>query len=148
MQTITLQMLALHRRRHCIRQQLFQRQQRRLFWIWQKPFNWNSLEISRPEVLSKKDVPRNFTKFTGKHLSHPLVQVFSCEFCEIFKDTILHRAPLVAASARLLFDSYSQLKYWTDDLKRKLNLRKVRAAVILLKYFVLDEGVLKELDAV
>ena len=85
MQAITLQMLALHRRRHCIRQQLFQRQQRRLFWIWQKPFNWNSLEISRPEVLSKKDVPRNFTKFTGKHLSHPLVQVFSCEFCEILK---------------------------------------------------------------
>ena len=54
----------------------------------------------------------------------------------------------MAASARLLFDSDSQLKYGTDDLKRKLNLRKVRAAVILLKYFVLDEGVLKELDAV
>ena len=27
-----------------------------------------------------------------------LAQVFSCEFCEIFKNTFFHRAPLVAAS--------------------------------------------------
>ena len=41
MQTITQQMLALHRRRRCklaivLRQQLFYRQQRRLFWILTK----------------------------------------------------------------------------------------------------------------
>ena len=28
--------------------------------------------VSRPEVFYKKDVPRNFTKFTGKHLSQSL----------------------------------------------------------------------------
>ena len=39
----------------------------------------------------KKGVMRNFAKFTRKHLcqkSETLVQVFSCEFCEIFKNTI------------------------------------------------------------
>ena len=45
----------------------------------------------------KKDVLENFAKLTGKHLcrSHAcnfinketLAQVFSCEFCEIFKNT-------------------------------------------------------------
>ena len=45
----------------------------------------------------KKGVLENFSKFTGKHLcSHQacnfikketLAQVFSCEFCEIFKNT-------------------------------------------------------------
>ena len=73
----------------------------------------------------------------------PLPQVFSCEFCEISKITFLHRTPLVAASVRLLFDSYSQPTYWTDDLKGKLNLKNVRAAVILSKRFASDEGVLK-----
>ena len=29
-----------------------------------------------------------------------LAQVFFCEFCEISKDTFLHRTPLVAASGR------------------------------------------------
>ena len=65
----------------------------------------------------KKGVLRNFTKFTGKHLCQSLffnkvaglrpatlskrrlwAQVFSCEFCEISKNTFLHRTPLVAAS--------------------------------------------------
>ena len=45
----------------------------------------------------KKGVVENFAKFTGKHLLRPqacnfikketLAQVFSCEFCEIFKST-------------------------------------------------------------
>ena len=36
-----------------------------------------------------KVVLRNFVKFTGKHLcqSQTLAQVFSCEFCEISKNT-------------------------------------------------------------
>ena len=61
---------------------------------------------SRPEVFCKKGVFRNFAKFTGKHLcqslfftkvaglrpvtllkKETLVQVFSCEFCAIFKST-------------------------------------------------------------
>ena len=46
-----------------------------------------------PEVFCK-GVPKNFAKYTGKHLcqSHfikieTLAQVFSCEFCEISKNT-------------------------------------------------------------
>ena len=50
-------------------------------------------------------VLRNFAKFTGKHLrqsllikNETLVQVFSCEFCKIFKNTFFYRTPLVNAS--------------------------------------------------
>ena len=70
---------------------------------------------SRPEVFCKKSVLRNFTKFPGKYLCQSLIfnkvaglrleilaQVFSCEFCEISKNTFLHRTPLVAASGWLL----------------------------------------------
>ena len=32
-----------------------------------------------------------------------LVQLLSCEFCEISKNTFLHRAPLVAASVSIFF---------------------------------------------
>ena len=63
---------------------------------------------SRPRVFYKKDVLRNFAKCTGKHLCQrfflnkvaglrpkacnfikkkSLAQVFSCEFCEISKNT-------------------------------------------------------------
>ena len=48
-------------------------------------------------------VLRNFTKFTGKHLcqslffnkvaAQTLAQVFSCEFCEIFKNILFYRTP-------------------------------------------------------
>ena len=64
---------------------------------------------------SLKNVLRNFAKFTEKHLcqslffnkvagaacnfikKETLAQVFSCEFCEISKNTFSYRAPLVAA---------------------------------------------------
>ena len=52
------------------------------------------LRGSRPEVFCKKGALRNLTKFTGKHLC----MMFSCEFCEISKNTFLLRTPLVAAS--------------------------------------------------
>ena len=58
-----------------------------------------------PEVFWKKDILRNFTKFTGKHLcqslffnkvaglrpetllkKETLAQVFSCKFCQISKN--------------------------------------------------------------
>ena len=72
---------------------------------------------NRPEVFCKKGVLKNFTKFTGKftkftgkHLSlqacnfikrETLAQVlFSCEFCENFKNTFFHRTHPVAASGR------------------------------------------------
>ena len=67
---------------------------------------------TRPEVFCKKGALRNFAKFTGKHLcqSHFLIklqacnfikketlpQVFSCEYCEIF------RAPFLTEHLRWL----------------------------------------------
>ena len=69
------------------------------------------------EVFCKKGVLRNFAKLTGKHLclslffnkvtglrsatllKKTLAQVFSREFCEIFKNTFFYRTPPVAASA-------------------------------------------------
>ena len=58
---------------------------------------------SRPEVFCKKCVLRNSAKFTGKHLCQSLffnnvAQVFSCEFCEISKNTFSYRTPPMAAS--------------------------------------------------
>ena len=59
-------------------------------------------------MFCKKGFLRNFTKFAGKHKCQSqacnfikkenLARVFSCEFCEIFKNTLFHRTPLVAAS--------------------------------------------------
>ena len=72
---------------------------------------------SRPEVFCKKGVLRNLTKFIGKHLcQNPFFNKVAGlrpatllkkriwhrsfpEFCQISKNTFLHRTPLVAASA-------------------------------------------------
>ena len=43
----------------------------------------NKIAGLRPETLLKKE---------------SLAQVFSCEFCEIFKKTFFYRTPVVAAS--------------------------------------------------
>ena len=58
---------------------------------------------SCPEVFCKKDLLKNFTKFTGKHLCQSLffnkvagwglTKVFSCEFCEIFLEHVFYRTP-------------------------------------------------------
>ena len=59
---------------------------------------------SRSKVFSDKSVLKNFAKFTRKHLCWSLkkkntpTQVFSCEFCEIFKNTSFYRTPPMAAS--------------------------------------------------
>ena len=81
---------------------------------------------SRPDMFCKKgvDVLRNFTKFTGKHLCESLffnkvaglrpeafnfikniilAQGFSCEFCEISKNTFSYRTPPVVASSSTRF---------------------------------------------
>ena len=50
---------------------------------------------SCPELFCKKDVLRNFAKFTGKHLCQSL---WICEFCDISTNTFSYRTPLVAAS--------------------------------------------------
>ena len=85
----------------------------------QKPewFIFMFAENSYPEVFCKKGVLENFAKSIGKQLyqspfltklqawglqlylkKETLAQVFSCEFCEISKNTYFHRTPLVAAS--------------------------------------------------
>ena len=46
----------------------------------------------------KLDVPRNFAKFKENTRK---AHVFSCEFCEISKNTFSYRTPLVAASGIL-----------------------------------------------
>ena len=66
---------------------------------------------SRPEVFFRKGVLKNFTKFTGKHLYQSFfvnkvadlrpAHMFSCEFCEISKNTFFHRTPPVAASSNM-----------------------------------------------
>ena len=63
----------------------------KLLILFQSRFLWTENTIhqlisrsSRPEVFCKKGVPRNFAKFTGKET---LAQMFSCEFCEISKNT-------------------------------------------------------------
>ena len=71
---------------------------------------------SRPEVFCEKGILRNFAKFTRKYLyqrlflikllamarnfikKESLTQVFSCEFCEISKNTFFYRTSLVAFS--------------------------------------------------
>ena len=58
------------------------------------------------EVLSRKGVLKNFSKFTGKHpyqscnciKKDTLAQVSSCEFWEISKNIYFHRTPPLAAS--------------------------------------------------
>ena len=50
-----------------------------------------TLRSSRLDVFCEKG---NFIK------KETLAQVFSCEFCEISKNTFLYRTPLVAASGR------------------------------------------------
>ena len=47
---------------------------------------------SRPDVFCEKGAACNFIK------KETLAQVFSCEFCEISKNTFFYRTPLVAAS--------------------------------------------------
>ena len=55
-------------------------------------------------MFCKKGVPKNLTKFTGKHLclslffNKVLAKVFSCEFYEIFKNNFFSRTLPVAAS--------------------------------------------------
>ena len=89
-------------------------------------------------MFCKKGVLKNFAKFTGKHLCQSfffnkvvslrpvtllkkvtLAQVFSCEFCEIFKNIFFYRTPLVAASVNALERLKTFLKLFFCDLKQK-----------------------------
>ena len=89
-------------------------------------------------MFCKKGILRNFAKFTGKHLRQrlflksyrpqacnfikkvSLAQVFSCEFCEISKNTYFYRTPLVAASANIseTYERcfYKQIQTYFDEI--------------------------------
>ena len=83
-----------------------------------------------PRCSVKKGVLRNFAKFTGKHLcqslffnkvagffkKETLIQVFSCEFCEIFKNNFFYRTPLVAASRKECFRFYVSVTWVQSSL--------------------------------
>ena len=75
----------------------------------------NSPSCSAPEVFRRKGVLKNFSKFAGKHLfqslflikfhaeacnfikKETLAQVFSCDFCKIFKNIFYYKiTPVVA----------------------------------------------------
>ena len=85
-------------------------------WFFEDIINFkiNISRSSHQKCSINKSVLRNFTKFTGNHLcqslffnkvaracnfikKETLAQVFSCEFCEILKNTFLHNT-----SGRLL----------------------------------------------
>ena len=63
-------------------------------------------------MFYKEGVLRNLAKFTGKHRAmqaacnfnkkDTLAQVFSCEFCEISKNTFSYKTPPAAASTSSL----------------------------------------------
>ena len=88
-------------------------------------FKTTTFRNSSPEVFRKKGVLRNFEKFTGKHLcpslffkKDALAQVFSCEFCEISKNTFSYRTPPVVAF--LLFKKLEERFLTKKDLIRNL----------------------------
>ena len=72
----------------------------------------------------KKGVLRNFEKFTGKHLrqsffynKETLAEVFSCEFCEISKNTFSTEHLRMAASGRHwdLEETKKLVNKWGED---------------------------------
>ena len=71
------------------------------------------------EVLYKKGVPTNFSKFTRKHLCQSVFfkrlyyQVFSCEFSEICKTTFFTKHVWATASVfRTLSNIYDRTFLW------------------------------------
>ena len=91
---------------------------------------------SRPKVFCKKGVLRNFSKFRGKHLYQSLflnkvikkeAQVFSCEFCEISKNTFFTEHLWAAASVlaiiwyKLLSFPLLGQRFWKETILRSSN---------------------------
>ena len=65
---------------------------------------------SPPEVFYKKTVNKDIAKFTGKHLcqNETVVQVFSCEFCDIFKNTFfIEHLRTTASEKRRILEPFS-----------------------------------------
>ena len=85
-----------------------------------------TVRINRPEVFCKKGVLRNLTKFTGKHLcqsqacnfikKETLAQVFSCEFCEISKNTFFNKTPPTLRKKNCLTGNVSFMEFKQAEL--------------------------------
>ena len=102
----------------------------------------DTVRSSRPEMFCKKGVLKNFAIFTGKQLcqrlffnkvagatcnfikKETLAQVFSCEFCEIFKNTFFIEHPwwlLLTVSNACYTDSspkYYSRKFYSCSTNR------------------------------
>ena len=83
----------------------------------------NAFRSSRSQMFFKKGILKNFVIFTGKHLCWSLffnkvagLLVFSCEYCEIFKNSFFYRTPLAVTSL-----------LWTLPAGKKLFFVGVRA---------------------
>ena len=61
-----------------------------------------------------------------------LAQVFSCEFCEISKNTFFHRAPPVASGGIFLINIKICGKHLT--VFNKMKIHEIKVQRILLKY--------------
>ena len=66
-------------------------------------------------ILAESLCQSDGTKHLCESLCFTLTQVFSCEFCEISKNTFFHRTPLVAASGEI-----------TEITPKKVNAVKVK----------------------
>ena len=91
--------------------------------------NEGIIRSSRLEMLCKKGVLKNFTKFTGKHLywrhfikKEILSQVFSCELCKIFKNIYFYRTSAMDDSLwynfiKFLNQNINTFSQWTRFVK-------------------------------
>ena len=90
-------------------------------------------------MFCEKGVLRHFTKFTGKHLCQSLLfnkvanyirkealaQLFSCEFCEIFKNTFSYRTAVVAAPVFSSVSRHPEILNFQKYLKKVPKLTQV-----------------------
>ena len=108
-----------------------------LSWLWQTCNSYMFVKnntrnrSSSPEVLRKNVVLKSFAKFTGKnsyicvsfleklHIKKPLGQVFSTEFCEVFKNSFLYKTHPVVASGK---SSYFKIWSTNDSYKTQYEL--------------------------
>ena len=68
-------------------------------------------EKQSPEVFYKKTVLKSFSTFTGKHHHYQKetpTQVFSCEYCEIFRNTYFEEYLRTAAFENSCPNFYSE----------------------------------------
>ena len=81
----------------------------------------------------KKDIARNFTKFTGKHLyqslffnkKKTLAQMFSCEFSEISQNTFFTEHLWTTASVGIRVTSRVAERLKTQNLRKLGNISRI-----------------------